>query len=150
MAPPPYPEPGTLKARLMNRVVAFNTLVYRISGGRIGGKTGGAPILLLAHKGRKSGEVRTAPVCYTEVGPDLVVIASRAGSDHDPAWWLNLKASPQTTVTIGKQERHVVAREAEGEERERLWAEAVKVYPDYEVYRERTSRHIPVVVLSPA
>jgi deazaflavin-dependent oxidoreductase (nitroreductase family) len=147
--PPPSPKPGTPKARFVNRIIGLNTLAYRLSGGRLGGRTGGGPVLLLEHRGRRSGTLRTVPLVYTRVGDDLVVLASAAGADHHPAWWLNLKADPRTTVTIGRERHPVVARETAGEERARLWAEAVEVYPGYEVYRERTTREMPVIVLSP-
>jgi len=116
----------------------------------VGGKFSGAPVLLLEHVGRKSGQQRTTPLIYTKDGDDLVIVASRAGSDFTPAWWLNLKDSPTTTVQVGREQRKVVAREATGHERERLWRRAADNYADYETYRGRTDRVIPVVVLSPA
>jgi deazaflavin-dependent oxidoreductase (nitroreductase family) len=133
----------------MAKVIGLNTFVYRRSGGRIGGTTGGAPILLLEHVGRKSGQRRTAPLCYATDGVDLVIVASAAGSEHDPAWWLNLKAAPRTMVTVGKENREVLAEEATGAERDRLWTLVTAVYPDYDVYRARTSRTIPVIALKP-
>jgi deazaflavin-dependent oxidoreductase (nitroreductase family) len=146
--PPPSPPPGTARARIANTFVGLNTLAYRLTGGRVGGTMAGAPVLLLEHMGRRSGKRRTVPLIYTRVGDDLVILASGAGADHDPAWWRNLRTAPRTTVTIGRERRRVVAREAEGAERETLWDAAVAVYPDYETYRGRTTRRIPVVVLS--
>jgi deazaflavin-dependent oxidoreductase (nitroreductase family) len=77
-------------------------------------------VLLLAHTGRKSGRRRTTPVLYIQDGDDLIVVASRAGSDFDPAWWPNLKANPAPTVQVRSQRRQVVARQATPEEKERL------------------------------
>lgn len=124
--------------------------VYRRTGGRIANKIKGAPVLLLDHVGRKSGQARTTPVLYLSDGDDLVIVASRGGSDAMPAWWLNLKASPDTTVTVGRERRRVHAQEASAEEKGRLWPRLLEIFPDFDVYRQRTSREIPVIVLRPA
>ena len=73
-------------------------------------------------------------------------MASKGGSHKHPAWWLNLRANPRTTVQVGSERREVVAREADGEERERLWPRVVEVWPDYAAYQRRTERRIPVIV----
>jgi deazaflavin-dependent oxidoreductase (nitroreductase family) len=148
-ASPAFPPPGTLKARLINRGVAVNTLVYRLSGGRFGNRVKGAPVLLLDHIGRKSGQVRTAPLLYLRDDGNIVIVASRGGSDASPAWWLNLQAHPETAVQIGRERLSVVAREATEEEKARLWPRLVEMYPDYAVYQTRTARQIPVVILTP-
>jgi deazaflavin-dependent oxidoreductase (nitroreductase family) len=139
-----------LRAKLVNALVTVNTVAYRKSGGRLGGTQGGAPVLLLDHVGRKTGKRRTAPLVYTRDGDDLVIVASRGGSEAMPAWWRNLEADPHTTIQIGPEHREVVARQATGDERERLWPLVVENYSDYDVYRQRTDRVIPVIVLSPA
>ncbi len=125
-------------------------MLYRRSGGRLGGTLKGAPILLLDHVGRKSGQARTAPVLYLRNGDDLVVVASRGGSDATPAWWLNLQANPTTTVQVGGEHRRVLARQASAEEKAELWPRLVEMYGDFEIYQRRTDREIPVVILSPA
>lgn len=147
---PAFPPPGSLAARLTNRLVAANTALYRLSGGRIGNKVKGAPVLLLDHVGRKSGRRRTVPLLYLRDGEDLVIVASRGGSDAMPAWWLNLRANPRTSVQVGGERREVVARQATPEEKDRLWPRLVEMYPDYDAYQRRTERQIPVIVLSPA
>jgi deazaflavin-dependent oxidoreductase (nitroreductase family) len=134
----------------MNAMTKANVAIYRSSGGRFGGRIKGAPVLLLDHVGRKSGKSRTTPVLYLTSGDDVVIVASRGGSDAQPAWWLNLKANPATTVQIGRERRNVVAREATAEERAELWPRLTAMYGDYAVYQTRTSREIPVVILSPA
>jgi deazaflavin-dependent oxidoreductase (nitroreductase family) len=146
--PRPFGPPGSASLKLTNLVAKLNVGLYRRTGGRLGGKVSGAPVLLLDHVGRKSGQPRTAPLIYTRDGDDLVIVASRAGSDFTPAWWLNLKAKPETTVQVGSERLRVAAREAVGEERDRLWPLLVDNYGDYDVYRERTDRVIPVVVLT--
>lgn len=149
-ASPKVPAPGTFAARVSNAFVGFNTSLYRVTGGRVGGKIKGAPVLLLDHVGRKSGTARTTPVLYLREGDDLVIVASRGGSDATPAWWLNLQASPRTEVQIGSERRGVTARQASAEEKQRLWPRLTEMFPDYDVYQTRTSREIPVIILEPA
>jgi deazaflavin-dependent oxidoreductase (nitroreductase family) len=149
-APPPFPPPGSFRLKLTNAYTAANVLLYKRSGGRLGSTVKGAPVLLLEHVGRRSGQARTSPLLYMEDGDRFVIVASRGGSDATPAWWLNLKASPTTTVQIGRERRRVTAREATAEEKAELWPRLVQMYGDYDVYRHRTTREIPVAILSPA
>jgi len=110
----------------------------------------GIRMLLLDHVGAKSGTKRTTPLLYVEDGDNVAIIASKGGFPKNPAWFYNLKANPDTTAQIGREHRPVHARVAEGEERERIWAKAVRVYRDYENYAARSKgRTIPVVVLEP-
>jgi len=134
----------------MKVVTGIDARVYRMSGGRLRGKMEDLSVLVLEHTGRKSGTVREAPLLYLPDGQDLVIVASRGGSDATPAWWLNLQAHPQAAVTIGREKRAVIARIATDEERTRLWPELVRGYRHYEVYQSRTQRQIPVIILSPA
>jgi F420H(2)-dependent quinone reductase len=149
-APPTFPPPGSIRAKLVNQTTRLNVLAYRLSGGRLGGTMDKLPVLLLEHVGRKSGQRRIAPLLYLADGDDLVIVASRGGSDAPPAWWLNLKASPRTTVELGRERREVVARQATTEEKERLWPQLVAGYRHYATYQQRTDREIAVVILSPA
>ena len=128
---------------------SIHTALYRATGGKFGGKVKTAPILLLTVKGRKTGKQRTTPLMYGRDGGNLVLIASVGGAPHHPAWYHNLKGE-KAEVQIGKERRRVRARDAEGEERERLWAQMVGIYPGYAGYQEKTTRRIPVVVLEPA
>jgi deazaflavin-dependent oxidoreductase (nitroreductase family) len=148
--PPPVPPPGSFRLKFANAVVNANVFLYRRSGGRMGARVKGAPVLLLDHIGRKSGRARTSPVLYLEDGQDLVVVGSRGGSDATPAWWLNLKANPETSVQIGTERRAVVARQATAEEKALLWPRLIEMYDDFARYQQRTDRDIPVIVLSPA
>jgi F420H(2)-dependent quinone reductase len=138
-----------LRQRTWDGFVRLHTSVYRLTGGRIGRRLlGGAPVLLLDHVGRRSGETRTCPLLYVEDGDDLVIVASKGGSHKHPAWWLNLRDHPRTTVQVGAERREVVARRASREEKERLWPRMVEIWSDYDAYQRRTSRDIPVIVLS--
>ena len=112
MAPPPVPRPGSLGLKALNLLTGVNVILYRLTSGRLGGKLAGAPVLLLDHVGRKSGKRRTTPLLYMAKGEGLVIVGSRGGSDATPAWWLNLRASPATTVQVGRERRSVVARQA--------------------------------------
>lgn len=146
MAAPP--RPGSLGIKLWNAVTGTQVRLYRLTGGKVGGRWKRRnPILLLHHTGRRSGTVRVTPLVYTPEDDAMVVVASRGGSDSHPAWFHNLKATPSTTVELGRDEVPVTARVAEGEERDRLWQLAVDANPDYAEYATHTEREIPVVVL---
>jgi deazaflavin-dependent oxidoreductase (nitroreductase family) len=123
--------------------------IYRLTGGRVGGRVRGVDILLLDHVGRKSGKPRTTPLLYIEDGENLVIVASKGGAAKHPAWWLNLQANPEAAVQVRGERRRVRAREAEGSERERIWPRLVEAWSDYANYQRRTERRIPVVVLEP-
>ena len=123
--------------------------VYRLSGGKIGARIVNLPVLLLTTTGRKSGRPRTQPLAYTRTSDGYAVIASKGGAARHPLWYLNLRAYPLAEVTVGRETHKVRAREAEGEERERLWRQMADVYPGYDRYARKTSRRIPVIVLAP-
>ncbi len=130
-------------------VTAIHTFLYRLSGGIIGGHMGKSPVLLLITTGRKTGKRRTTPLLYLKDGDNLVLVASYGGAPMHPLWWLNLQAKPQTEVEIGRQKVAVVARQADPEERKRLWPLLVAMYADYDTYQKKTTREIPVIILSP-
>jgi deazaflavin-dependent oxidoreductase (nitroreductase family) len=121
--------------------------IFRASGGLLGGRLGGLPILLLTTRGRKSGEAREVALGYLREGEAYVVIASNAGEDSHPGWWLNLMAEPEARIYVGGEELPVLAREAQGEVRQAIWARLIHAQPSYNRYQERTSRRIPVVIL---
>ena len=77
-------------------------------------------------------------------------MAFNAGKERYPSWYLNLRANPDAQVQVEEEIRRVRARDATPEERERLWPRLASQYAGYDVYRERTDRHIPVVILEPA
>ena len=128
--------------------------VFRATGGRIGGRMVGSPVLLLVTTGRKSGQKRTTVLLYLEEryledGGRYVIVASNGGTATQPMWWLNLQADPEAMVEVGGRKTHVRATEARGEEKARLWQRLVRMYPSYEDYQKRTDREIPVVILEP-
>jgi len=107
----------------------------------------GSTILLLTTKGRKSGLDRTVPLIYDLDGENPVIVASKGGAPAHPGWFKNLAKNPEVGVQIKGERFQARAREAEGEERARLWAQMNRVWPHYEEYQAKTERRIPVVVL---
>jgi F420H(2)-dependent quinone reductase len=127
----------------------LNVPLYRVSGGRIGGRVGRAPVLLLTTTGRKSGQKRTAPVVYLADGDRLVVINTNAGNERVPAWSLNLGANPEAEIEVGRKRRAVRARVAEGDERAELWRKHNEQYAGFDDYDEKLDREPAVIVLEP-
>jgi len=121
--------------------------LYRRSGGRIGGKMRGVPLLLLTTTGRRSGRAWTVPLMYAPDGDGWVLIASNGGSRRHPAWYLNLRAHPDASIQIGRDVRPVTASDATGADRDRLWRVMAGLYSGYDEYTKKTDRAIPVVRL---
>lgn len=130
-------------------VMSIFTQIYRISNGKIMGRMAGLNILLLTTTGRKSGKPRVTPLGYFEHGDAYVIIASNAGMDKHPEWFLNLKANPHVNVRIREKELHATAKLAVAEQRKRLWDRLVGLSPQYERYTRGTRREIPVILLQP-
>lgn len=129
---------------------AMHRSVYKLSGGRIAGSFGASTVILLTTTGRKTGKKRTLPLIGVDHGDGWGIIASASGHDTHPAWYLNLEANPQATVTVGSTEHPVVARVLEGDERQQVWDQAVEANADYAEYQKVTDRVIPVLALEPA
>jgi deazaflavin-dependent oxidoreductase (nitroreductase family) len=121
--------------------------VYRETNGEQGYLWNGVPILLLTTTGRKSGEPRTIPIIFTRYKDGYVIIASKGGSPTHPKWYLNILEEPKVTVQVKAEIFTAVARTAASPEREAIWAEAVKTWPNFDLYQTRTTRQIPVVVI---
>jgi len=124
--------------------------LYRETNGEQGYLWNGVPTLLLTTKGRKSGLPRTIPIIYVKVGEAYVIIGSQGGAPKHPFWYLNILADPHVELQVKSEKFAAVARSAQSPERERLWAEATKQWPNYDVYQTRTTRQIPVVVIERA
>jgi len=136
--------------RLFNLFTKAHVVAYKATGGRVGRKFfKGAPVCLVDHVGRKSGQQRTTPLIYIRDDDAVVLVASKGGYPSHPAWWINLRANPETYVQIDSERRPVRAREATDEERERLWPRLTEVWPAYDDYQAKTERRIPVVMLEP-
>ena len=141
---------GAVRRTRLNEFIWRNHVrLYRATGGRIGGTIGGNPVLLLTTTGRKTGQPRTVALAHLASSATWVVIASFAGQPRHPGWWLNLLENPIGRVQKGATIVDVRAREAEGEERERLWAAICRQEQGFADYQTWTARRIPVVVLEP-
>lgn len=124
--------------------------VFRLTGRGLepagGGRLG---TLALRTLGRNSGLPRETLLSYLADGSRLVIVASNAGSERHPAWWLNLEANPEAQVRTAAEWQPYRARRAAGEELSRLWASVTAANPQYAEYRRAASREIPVVILEP-
>ncbi len=149
---PPW---SATQERIANPIIrlmtAANVWAYRLTGGRIGGKfLRGAPVCLVTTTGKRSGQPRTVALLYLPDGADVVLVASKGGMAKSPAWYHNMMANPAVAVQIGATTRQMRARRASAPEKAALWPRLVAMYRDFDDYQARTTRNIPVVILSPA
>ena len=122
---------------------------FRANEGRVGGPFEGRALLLLHHRGAKTGKERVNPLAYQDLGDGhLAVFGTKGGSPTHPDWIYNLKKNPDVSVEVGTKTFDAKARIAEGEERERIWERQKKEWPGFADY-EGTQREIPVVILEP-
>jgi deazaflavin-dependent oxidoreductase (nitroreductase family) len=122
---------------------------FRANEGRVGGNFEGKTLLLLHTQGAKSGQERINPLACVKDGDHLAVIASKGGADTHPDWYYNVIANPQVTVEFGTEKLQAQAKVAEEPERTRLYDKMVEVMPGFGDYRRKTTRVIPVIVLTP-
>jgi len=150
-APKPFtPRQEKIGSMLIKFFSQLNTWLFRLSGGRLTGRMpGGQPLLLLTTIGRKSGQPQTAPLLYLKEGDAYVVVASKGGMSHHPLWFRNLEANPRVEVEVGHQKLAMTARRASAGEKAALWPKLVALYASYADYQARTTRDIPVVLLTP-
>ncbi|MBA2763880.1 MAG: nitroreductase family deazaflavin-dependent oxidoreductase [Thermoleophilaceae bacterium] len=120
---------------------------YVETDGEVGHDWRGTKVLILTTTGRKSGELRPAPLIYGEHGGDLMVVASKGGADKPPAWFLNLEATPEVEVQVKGDRFSARARIANAEEKPELWRIMTREWADYDTYQQKTEREIPVVIL---
>ena len=122
---------------------------FRSNEGRVGGYFAGKTLLLLHTKGAKSQQERINPLAYIKYGNRFVVIASKGGAPTHPDWYYNIRAHSQITVEVGTEQFQAQAAIAEEPERTRLYNQMVEIMPGFDEYRRRTTRLIPVIVLTP-
>lgn len=120
---------------------------FRANGGMVGGPFEGAPMVLVTHRGARSGIERTTPLVYLADGDDVVIFASKAGAPTNPDWYHNLVANPDATIEVGTETVAVRARVVEGAERDELFERQKAASPQFAEYEKATDRVIPVVVL---
>ena len=136
----------------MNDVNDWNRKIieeFRANDGKVGGQFADTPLLLLHTTGAKSGKHRINPVAYLNDGDRYVVVASKAGAPSNPDWYYNLVANSEVKVEVGTKEFSAQATVAEEPERSELYEKMVAKNPGFDEYRRKTTRTIPVIVLTP-
>ena len=123
---------------------------YEGSGGTEGADNNGHPVIILTSVGAKSGKLRKTPLMRVEHDGEYAVVASLGGAPQHPVWYYNLVADPHVELQDGPVKRDYVAREVSGDERAAWWERAVAAWPDYAEYEKKTTRVMPVFVLTPA
>jgi deazaflavin-dependent oxidoreductase (nitroreductase family) len=131
----------------------FNTKIieeFRANDGKVGGPFEGATVLLLHHKGAKSGTERVNPLAYRAVDGSWAVFGSKGGAPTNPDWYYNLRANPQTIIEVGTETIPVVAHVADEAERAPIWEAQKRDNPGFADYESKTLRQIPVILLQRA
>ena len=123
--------------------------LYERSGGTQGNDLRGKPVILLTSVGAKSGKIRKTPLMRVEHDGEYAVVASQGGAPTHPVWYYNLAANPHVELQDGAVKKDYQAREVSGTERDAWWERAVAAWPDYASYQTRTTRKIPLFVLTP-
>ena len=142
----PKQQAGSIGKRLQRLFMKGHVSLYRWTGGKIGG---GEHQLILTTTGRKSGVERDTPLFFFRDGEHVIIIASAGGAAKHPTWWLNLQSNPLARIQVGARIIPVVAQQAEAEERQRLWSIIAENYKNFISYQKRTTREIPVIILTP-
>jgi deazaflavin-dependent oxidoreductase (nitroreductase family) len=135
----------------INVAARIDPKLMRLTRGRVNLGGNVLPTLLLTVRGRKSGVERTVPLVYFSDGDDVILMASSFGRPKLPAWYHNLMASHEVTLTAGGLSERYRPTEVEGPERDALYERAKKVYEGYGIYEDRTAgiRKVPVLRLTP-
>ena len=121
---------------------------FRANGGQVGGRFANMPLLLLHTTGAKSGEAYVTPVAFTMDGDRFVIIASKGGAPTHPGWYYNIAANPLVTVEVGSETFQAQTTIPEEPERTRLYHQMAAIRPAFAEYEQKTTRTIPVIVLS--
>nr|BFE58896.1 nitroreductase family deazaflavin-dependent oxidoreductase [Dactylosporangium thailandense] len=121
---------------------------FRANGGRVGGPFEGGTLLLIHHRGARTGTERVNPVAYLPDGDRMVIVASAAGADKNPDWYHNLKANPDTTAEVGTATVGVHAEEILGDDYAATWKRLVARMPGFGDYQTKTARRIPLFALT--
>jgi F420H(2)-dependent quinone reductase len=124
--------------------------LYENSGGTEGTEMNGRPVIILTSVGAKTGKIRKTPLMRVEHDGDYAVVASLGGAPRNPVWYYNLTENPHVELQDGPVKKDYRAREVFGDERVAWWERAVGTWPDYAEYQKKTTRTIPVFVLTPA
>ncbi|MBC8091882.1 MAG: nitroreductase family deazaflavin-dependent oxidoreductase [Pseudonocardia sp.] len=124
---------------------------FRANEGRVGGPFEGAPMILIHHRGAKSGTERVTPLVYfPQDDGRMIIVASKAGAPTNPDWYHNLRAHPEIEVEVGTETFPVRVAEVESPEHEEIWTRVVAASPGFGEYQKKTSRKIPLFLLTKA
>jgi deazaflavin-dependent oxidoreductase (nitroreductase family) len=137
---------------LMSGFLRFHQALYVATNGLVGHRMIGVPTLLLRTVGRKSGLTRTAALVYAKDGNGYLVVGSNGGAETSPGWYFNVQADPDVEIQLGRRRQKAAAKVvAKGDaDYDRLWALVnQKNHDRYNAYQKKTSRPIPLVVLTP-
>ncbi len=148
---PPKPTGSGIGHFIATTMSKLHVWLYRISGGRIGARMFNAPVMLLTTTGHKSGQQRTTPLLYLDLGNSTyAIVGSYGGADKLPAWAANLLKTPRAQIQVLANVINVTSAVTSVQRKAELWPKLVALYPDYQVYQDRTTRDIPVFLLSSA
>jgi deazaflavin-dependent oxidoreductase (nitroreductase family) len=140
---------SAVKDALFRVATGLHTALYRRTGGKIAGQMFfKSPFMLLTTTGRRSGQPRTVPLLCIRDRDRFLAIASFGGDDRHPQWFKNLLANPEATIELGGETIPVRATVATPDEKKALWPKVLAAYKGYANYQRRTSRDIPVVILT--
>jgi deazaflavin-dependent oxidoreductase (nitroreductase family) len=121
---------------------------FRENGGKVGGPFEGSPMVLIHHRGARTGTERVTPLMAQVEGDRTFIFASKAGAPDNPDWYHNLKAHPEITIEVGEETAVAVrAVELEGDERDAVWERQKREWPQFAEYEASTDRTIPVLEL---
>jgi F420H(2)-dependent quinone reductase len=123
--------------------------LYERSGGTEGTTLQGKPVIVLTTVGAKSGKLRKIPLMRVEHNGDYAVVAALGGAPQHPVWYYNLTTNPHVELQDGPVKKDYQAREVHGAERDAWWERAVAAWPGYAEYQKKTTRILPVFVLTP-
>ena len=136
--------------KLLPQITATDKALQKVTKGRVSIlDVAGLPNLTLTVRGRKSGVPRSTPLLAVPRGQNWLIAGSNFGGPKQPVWVVNVEANPDVQITVKGRTVDMTARRLEGEEREAAWADMVKVWPNYNLYAERTDRQIKVFELTP-
>ena len=130
--------------------IGFHVWMYRLTGGKLGGRIGKFDVLILTTKGRKSGKILSAPLGYFERDGGYIIVASNNGNDKQPSWYYNIKGNPaDVTIQVKDKKMKVKPEVILGEARRPLYDWIVSLASNYGEYEKMTTREIPLVFLKP-
>ncbi len=130
--------------------VADQVALYERTNGAEGDTMADRPVIILATKGARSGQIRKTPLMRVEHDGSYALVASKGGDPKHPVWYFNLRADPHIELQDGASRQDMTVREVTGDEKAQWWARAVAAYPPYDDYQAKTDRQIPLFVATPA